>query len=191
MAVLPPQILGFALSGAYPGMALLVLAGEAAGGTVGVTVVMGQEYLPRRMSLAGGVTTGLSLGLGGVGAPLIGLLADWGGLDTALTIPGLLLGLALPREARDPRRHEMEMLWARPNPKLIVRVLNRSIDPAVFKRHRRGRRSRARAPIEMRTLWTSSSGRAGGHVSVRVRNAPIHGEGTAARGGLAITRRLG
>jgi hypothetical protein len=53
MAVLPPQILGFALSGAYPGMALLVLAGEAAGGTVGVTVVMGQEYLPRRMSLAG------------------------------------------------------------------------------------------------------------------------------------------
>ena len=51
----------------------------------------------------------LSLGLGGTGAPLVGLLADWGGLETAmlvvaaLTVPGLVL--ALPREARDPRQH--------------------------------------------------------------------------------------
>ena len=71
-------------------------------GTFGVTVVMGQEYLPGRIGLAAGVTMGLSIGLGGVGAPLLGLLADAGGLRTtmlaiaALPVLGLVLSLVLP-----------------------------------------------------------------------------------------------
>ena len=104
MLALPPVILGFILSGPYVGMVLLTLAGAATVGTFGVTVVMGQEYLPGRIGLAAGVTMGLSIGLGGAGAPLLGLLADRSGLPTAmlavaaLPVIGLLLTLTLPRK---------------------------------------------------------------------------------------------
>jgi len=104
MLALPPLILGFTLSGPYAGMVLLALTGAATVGTFGVTVVMGQEYLPGRIGLAAGVTMGLSIGLGGVGAPLLGLLADSSGLPTAmlalaaLPVLGFLLALTLPRK---------------------------------------------------------------------------------------------
>jgi FSR family fosmidomycin resistance protein-like MFS transporter len=102
MAVLSPLVLAFTFVGPYAGMALLALVGAATVGTFGVTVVMGQEYLPGRIGLAAGVTMGLSIGLGGVGAPLLGLLADAGGLRTtmlaiaALPVLGLVLSLMLP-----------------------------------------------------------------------------------------------
>ena len=104
MAVLPPLVFAFTLAGPLPGMALLALVGAATVGTFGVTVVMGQEYLPGRIGLAAGVTMGLSIGLGGLGAPLFGLIADRGGLETtmlaiaALPLIGLVLSLALPRK---------------------------------------------------------------------------------------------
>src|SRR5215211_4267390 len=79
MLVLPPLIFFFTLAGPIVGMAVLVLVGAATVGTFGVTVVMGQEYLPARIGLAAGITMGLSIGLGGVGAPLLGLLADKAG----------------------------------------------------------------------------------------------------------------
>jgi FSR family fosmidomycin resistance protein-like MFS transporter len=104
MISLPPLIFGFTLAGPYPGMVLLALTGAATVGTFGVTVVMGQEYLPGRIGLAAGVTMGLSIGLGGVGAPLLGLLADNSGLPTAmlaiavLPVLGFLLTMTLPRK---------------------------------------------------------------------------------------------
>ena len=64
---------------------------------------MGQEYLPARLGFSAGITIGLSIGLGGVGAPLLGLLADAHGLRAvleviaALPVVGLALTLALPR----------------------------------------------------------------------------------------------
>ncbi len=103
MLLLPPLLYGFTLSGPLLGMALLALVGALTVGTFGVTVVMGQEYLPGRIGLAAGITMGLSIGLGGLGAPLFGLLADRRGLlDTmlaiaALPVLGLLLTLTLPR----------------------------------------------------------------------------------------------
>ena len=103
MLLLPPLIYGFTLSGPFVGMALLALVGAATVGTFGITVVMGQEYLPGRIGLAAGVTMGLSIGLGGVGAPLLGFLADRAGLPVtmlviaALPVLGLLLALTLPR----------------------------------------------------------------------------------------------
>ncbi len=108
MLVLPPLIFGFALSGPFLGMALLALVGAATVGTFGVTVVMGQEYLPGRIGLAAGITMGLSIGLGGVGAPLLGLLADTAGLPAAmlviaaLPLPGALLSFTLPRRVPAP-----------------------------------------------------------------------------------------
>ena len=108
MVVLCPLVLAFTVVGPYAGMALLALVGAATVGTFGVTVVMGQEYLPGRIGLAAGVTMGLSIGLGGVGAPILGLLADAGGLRTtmlaiaALPVLGLALSLALPARTGAP-----------------------------------------------------------------------------------------
>jgi len=104
MLLLPPLIFCFTLSGPFVGMALLALVGAATVGTFGITVVMGQEYLPGRIGLAAGITMGLSIGLGGVGAPLLGFLADRAGLPVtmlviaALPVLGLLLTLTLPRK---------------------------------------------------------------------------------------------
>ena len=108
MLVLPPLVLAFTFAGPYVGMALLALVGAATVGTFGVTVVMGQEYLPGRIGLAAGITMGLSIGLGGMGAPLLGLLADAGGLKTtmlaiaALPVLGLVLSLTLPTKTDPP-----------------------------------------------------------------------------------------
>ena len=104
MLLLPPLIFCFTLSGPLVGMALLALVGAATVGTFGVTVVMGQEYLPGRIGLAAGITMGLSIGLGGVGAPVLGSLADRAGLAVtmlviaALPVAGVLLALTLPRK---------------------------------------------------------------------------------------------
>jgi FSR family fosmidomycin resistance protein-like MFS transporter len=103
MLLLPPLIFCFTFAGPFLGMALLVLVGAATVGTFGITVVMGQEYLPGRIGLAAGITMGLSIGLGGVGAPMLGLLADNAGLSltmlviAVLPLPGLILALSLPR----------------------------------------------------------------------------------------------
>jgi FSR family fosmidomycin resistance protein-like MFS transporter len=108
MLLLSPLIYVFTLSDPYPGMVLLVLVGAVTVGTFGVTVVMGQEYLPGRIGLAAGITMGLSIGLGGVGAPLFGLLADRAGLQVtmlvmaALPVLGLLLAFTLPRKIPVP-----------------------------------------------------------------------------------------
>ena len=104
MLLLPPLIYGFTLAGPFLGMALLALVGALTVGTFGVTVVMGQEYLPGRIGLAAGITMGLSLGLGGLGAPVLGFLADNAGLSVtmlvvaALPVIGLILAPTLPRK---------------------------------------------------------------------------------------------
>ncbi len=110
MLLLSPLIYAFTLSGPLPGIIFLAFVGAATIGTFGVTVVMGQEYLPGRIGTAAGVTMGLSIGLGGVGAPILGVLADNYGLPTtmlaisALPLIGLALALSLPRSLRTSSR---------------------------------------------------------------------------------------
>jgi FSR family fosmidomycin resistance protein-like MFS transporter len=105
MAILPPLIVGFAAAGQGLATALIAVIGAATIITFSVTVVMGQEYLPGRIGVASGFTLGLSIGLGGLAAPLLGLVADSYGLTTtlhviaALPIVGLLMALTLPRVA--------------------------------------------------------------------------------------------
>jgi FSR family fosmidomycin resistance protein-like MFS transporter len=96
MVLLPPLIFCFTLSGPFLGMVLLALVGAVTVGTFGVTVVMGQEYLPGRIGLAAGITMGLSIGLGGVGAPLLGLLADKAGLSVTMLVIAALPVLGVP-----------------------------------------------------------------------------------------------
>lgn len=106
MLLLGPLIFIFTLSGPLSGLAVLALVGAAMIGTFGVTVVMGQEYLPARIGLAAGITMGFSIGLGGLGAPLLGVVADRYGLTTtmltvaALPVLGLLLTLTLPSKTK-------------------------------------------------------------------------------------------
>lgn len=102
MLALPPLIVLFLLSGPVVGIGVVAVAGAATIATFAVTIVMGQEYLPGRIGVSAGVTIGLSIGLGGVGAPLLGLLADAQGLRAvfeavaALPLAGLVLTLGLP-----------------------------------------------------------------------------------------------
>jgi FSR family fosmidomycin resistance protein-like MFS transporter len=106
MLILPALIVGFLLSGPVLALLFAGLTGAATIATFAVTIVMGQEFLPGRLGVAAGVTIGLSIGLGGVGAPLLGLLADAHGLravfETVAGLPvlALLLVLALPRRGR-------------------------------------------------------------------------------------------
>ena len=53
-------------------------------GTFGVTMVMSQEYLPRHIGMASGLSIGFSIGLGGIAAVILGALADSVDLRTAL-----------------------------------------------------------------------------------------------------------
>jgi FSR family fosmidomycin resistance protein-like MFS transporter len=106
MCVTPPLIVGFLESGPVLALVFAALAGMVTIATFAVTIVMGQEYLPGRIGVASGVTIGLSIGLGGIGAPLLGLIGDAHGLravfETVAVLPlgALALSLTLPRRTR-------------------------------------------------------------------------------------------
>jgi MFS transporter, FSR family, fosmidomycin resistance protein len=81
---------------------LTALAGFLIILTFSVTVVMSQEYLPNRLGLASGVSLGLAIGVGGIAAAGLGLVADAWGLRTvmwlivALAVPMVVLARTLP-----------------------------------------------------------------------------------------------
>ena len=81
-----PLVLLFVLVGGIPGTIALALTGVCVVGTFGVTMVMGQEYMPRHIGMASGLVIGLSVGLGGVAAVGLGRLADATSLRTALLV---------------------------------------------------------------------------------------------------------
>jgi FSR family fosmidomycin resistance protein-like MFS transporter len=100
--VLVPLLLVLPLVGTAGATALLALIGFTTIASFSITIVLGQAYLPSRMGLASGVTLGLAIGLGGVAATGLGLVADAAGLEAvlwtiaALPLPALLLSLTLP-----------------------------------------------------------------------------------------------
>jgi FSR family fosmidomycin resistance protein-like MFS transporter len=118
LALLTPLIVVLLLSGPAVAIPTLALIGAMTIATFSVTVVMGQEYLPGRLGVASGVTLGLSIGIGGLGAAILGQIADAHGLRTALEViallplPALLLALTLPEgrvpPGAGPRRRTVE-----------------------------------------------------------------------------------
>lgn len=106
MAMLAPLIVLVLLSGPAVSFILLGLVGFFTIGNFSITVVLGQEFLPGRIGIASGVTLGAAIGIGGVTAALLGVLADHAGLTAvmlviaALAVPALLCALALPLERR-------------------------------------------------------------------------------------------
>jgi FSR family fosmidomycin resistance protein-like MFS transporter len=53
-------------------------------------MAMGQSFMPRNVGLASGLILGLSFGMGGLGAALLGLFADLWGVPTTLWIISFL-----------------------------------------------------------------------------------------------------
>src|SRR5438132_3636867 len=86
LIVTGPLVLVFVLVGGIPGAVALALVGASVVGTFGVTMVMGQEYMPRHIGTASGLVIGLSVGLGGIAAVGLGRLADASSLRTALFV---------------------------------------------------------------------------------------------------------
>jgi MFS transporter, FSR family, fosmidomycin resistance protein len=117
-----PLVLVYLLAGGLVGAVAVALVGVCVIGTFGVTMVMGQEYLPQHIGMASGLTIGLSIGLGGAAAVALGALADAVSLETALyvcagaPVAAALLCLLLPpsgvRSARTPITEERAWLRA-------------------------------------------------------------------------------
>jgi FSR family fosmidomycin resistance protein-like MFS transporter len=99
LALLVPVVPLLAL---FPLLALLGLISEM---NFYPLVVLAQRALPRHVGFASGVTLGLSIGIGSLASPLLGVLADSTSLRTALvgasvlTLVAALVSLALPRTA--------------------------------------------------------------------------------------------
>jgi MFS transporter, FSR family, fosmidomycin resistance protein len=113
-AVSGPLILVFVLVGGIPGAIALAGVGAAVIGSFGITMVMSQEYLPRQIGLASGLSIGFSIGLGGVAAVILGAVADSVDLRTsfyvcaAAPVVATALTMLLPR-AGVRRRLEPEV----------------------------------------------------------------------------------
>jgi FSR family fosmidomycin resistance protein-like MFS transporter len=97
-----PLILVFVAVGGAVGALALAGVGICVIGTFGVTMVMSQEYLPRHIGMASGLSIGLSIGIGGIAAVGLGAIADAIDLRAALyvcaaaPVAGLVLAAMLP-----------------------------------------------------------------------------------------------
>ena len=71
-------------------LGVLVLLGLALSVPYSAMIVLGQSYLPGKVGLSSGVTLGLAISIGGIAAPLMGMVADAHGLRPALALTMVL-----------------------------------------------------------------------------------------------------
>lgn len=101
-AVTLPLLAALPLVGPVSATLLLGAIGFFTIASFAVTIILGQSFLPSRMGLASGITLGLSIGLGGIAALALGVVADNAGLPAVLwviavlPVPSILLALSLP-----------------------------------------------------------------------------------------------
>lgn len=92
---------------------LVALTGFVVVSTFAVTVVLAQELLPNQVGFASGLILGFAIGLGGIGATLLGWVADHWGLPAVFQIMiifpviGLLIAIFLPGRKQLSRRQAM------------------------------------------------------------------------------------
>jgi len=102
MLFVGPLTLAYVVVGGVLGAVALALVGICVISTFGVSMVMAQEYLPRRIGMASGLSIGLSIGLGGIAAVALGAVADSIDLRAAMyaaaaaAVPGFVLAVLLP-----------------------------------------------------------------------------------------------
>jgi MFS transporter, FSR family, fosmidomycin resistance protein len=110
LALSTPLVLAFVLSTGAVSAIAVTLAGVVIVSTFSLTTVMSQEYLPSRLALAAGTSVGLAMGLGGIAAVLLGIVADSIDLHFALLIVavapalGAVAALYLPGGREVPSR---------------------------------------------------------------------------------------
>ena len=92
-------VLPFTLPLPYVGLpmtiALSIVIGLALASAFPSIVVYAQELLPGRIGMVSGLFFGLAFGLAGVGAALLGQLADWRGIDFVYRVCSFLPALGL------------------------------------------------------------------------------------------------
>ncbi len=74
---------------------LAVLIGMTMASAFPAIVVYGQEFLPGRVGMVAGLFFGFAFGMGGIGAALIGWLADAWGIERAFQLCALLPAIGL------------------------------------------------------------------------------------------------
>jgi FSR family fosmidomycin resistance protein-like MFS transporter len=82
---------------------LIALIGLAMSGCHSTLIVTGQSFLPNRLGLASGVLYGLTVSVGGIAAPGVGLIADNFGIPSALLVLSFVGVLALVFSALVPK----------------------------------------------------------------------------------------
>jgi FSR family fosmidomycin resistance protein-like MFS transporter len=85
-----PLFILFLLSSGIWAFVWLILAGLILIFSFSVSMVMGQSFMPRNVGLASGLILGLSFGMGGLGAAVLGVFADLWGVPATLWIISLL-----------------------------------------------------------------------------------------------------
>ncbi|MFI8192283.1 MFS transporter [Streptomyces sp. NPDC085946] len=109
-ALTVPAVAGVVLVPGWPVYGFVALASAGLYVPFSLHITLGQDFLPRRVGTASGVTLGLAVSVGGLAAPALGALADATSLRTALlplivlpALGGLLLrGLREPVAPREP-----------------------------------------------------------------------------------------
>jgi len=88
---------------------ILFLVGLLLISSFSVTIVMGQRILRNRLGMASGLTVGFVIGMGGVGAGLLGIVADSWGVMTVLKLIaympalGFIPALMIPYHFKTPK----------------------------------------------------------------------------------------
>jgi MFS transporter, FSR family, fosmidomycin resistance protein len=88
---------------------ILFLVGFLLISSFSVTIVMGQMILRNRLGMASGLTIGFVIGMGGVGAGLLGIVADSWGVMTVLKLivympaVGFIPALMIPYDSKKPK----------------------------------------------------------------------------------------
>lgn len=92
-----PLISLFQYSSGFATLLILALTGLALISSFATTVVLAQEMMPGYVGMASGLTIGFSIGLGGIGATILGYIADHFGVPSVFTVLSVLplVGLAL------------------------------------------------------------------------------------------------
>jgi FSR family fosmidomycin resistance protein-like MFS transporter len=86
-----------------------VMTSLALSGCHSTLIVMGQNFLPNRLGLASGVLYGLTVSVGGMAAPLIGLVADAHGIPAGMFViacvglVALVFAALIPNVQNEPR----------------------------------------------------------------------------------------
>jgi FSR family fosmidomycin resistance protein-like MFS transporter len=105
-ALATPLACLFLFTGGWVHFLVLAALGFVLVSTFTTSVVLAQAYLPHHHGIASGLIVGFAIGAGGIGAWVLGMVANTWGLTTALWIAalvpsgGFLLALLLP----EPRR---------------------------------------------------------------------------------------